>query len=85
MPSVGSHEDEVVAKVAARDLLPQLLAALAGLSQGERDVVLLVALGQLSHEEVAQALGISAGTVGSRLSRARKRLHQAVSQEALDG
>jgi RNA polymerase sigma factor (sigma-70 family) len=71
MPSVGSHEDRVVAKVAARRLLPQLLAALAGLSQGERDVVLLVALGQLSHEEVAQALGISAGTVGSRLSRAR--------------
>lgn len=52
----------------------ELLAALAGLPQGERDVVLLVALGQLSHEEVAQALGISAGTVGSRLSRARDSL-----------
>jgi RNA polymerase sigma-70 factor (ECF subfamily) len=85
MPSAGSHEDEVVAKVAARRLLPQLLAALAALSQGERDVVLLVAVGQLSHEEVARALGISAGTVGSRLSRARKRLHEAVSQEALNG
>ena len=85
MPSVGSHEDQVVAKVAARRLLPQLLAALACLSQGERDVVLLVAVSQLSHEEVAQALGISAGTVGSRLSRARKRLRAAVSQEALNG
>ena len=85
MPSVGSHEDRVVAQVTARRLLPQLLAALAGLSQGERDVVLLVALGPLSHAEVAQALGISAGTVGSRLSRARTRLHEAVSQEALDG
>ena len=40
---------------------------------------------QLSHEEVAQALGISAGTVGSRLSRARKRLRAAISQEALNG
>jgi len=85
MPSVDSHEDRVVAKVAARRLLPQLLAALAALSQGERDVVLLVAVSQLSHEEVAQALGISAGTVGSRLSRARKRLRAAVSQEALNG
>ena len=85
MPSVGSPEDGVVAKVAARRLLPQLLAALAGLSQGERDGVLLVAVGQLSHEEVAQALGISAGTVGSRLSRARKRLRAAIGQEALDG
>ena len=85
MPSAGSHEDQVVAKVAAQRLLTQLLAALAALSEGERDVVLLVAVGQLSHEEVAQALGISAGTVGSRLSRARRRLHVAVSQEALDG
>jgi RNA polymerase sigma-70 factor (ECF subfamily) len=85
MPSAGSHEDGVVAKVAARRLLPQLLAALAALSQGERDVVLLVAVSQLSHEEVAQALGISAGTVGSRLSRARKRLRAAISQEALNG
>jgi RNA polymerase sigma-70 factor, ECF subfamily len=85
MPSAASHEDRVVAKVAARRVLPQLLAALAALSQGERDVVLLVAVSQLSHEEVAQALGISAGTVGSRLSRARKRLREAVSQEALNG
>ena len=85
IPSAGSHEDRVIAKVAAGRLLPQLLAALAALSQGERDVVLLVALTQLSHEEVAQALGVSAGTVGSRLSRARKRLHAAVGQEALDG
>jgi len=85
MPSAGSPEDRVVARVAARRLLPQMLAALAALSQGERDVVLLVAVSQLSHEEVAQALGISAGTVGSRLSRARKRLREAVSQEALNG
>jgi sigma-70-like protein len=35
------------------------LGALATLPQGERDVILLVALGQLSHDEVAQALGIS--------------------------
>jgi RNA polymerase sigma-70 factor (ECF subfamily) len=85
VPSAGSHEDGVLAKVAAWYLLPQLLAALATLSQGERDVVLLVAVSQLSHEEVAQALGISAGTVGSRLSRARKRLHKVIGQEALNG
>jgi RNA polymerase sigma-70 factor, ECF subfamily len=71
--------------VAARRQLPELLTALGTLSQGERDVLLLVALAEFSHEEVAQALGISAGTVGSRLSRARKRLHQAISQEALNG
>jgi RNA polymerase sigma-70 factor (ECF subfamily) len=84
-PAAASHEDRVVAQVAARRQLPELLTALATLSQGERDVLLLVALAQFSHEEVAQALGISAGTVGSRLSRARKRLRQAISQEAPNG
>lgn len=85
LPSAGSHEDRVVAGVAAQHLRPELLTALASLSRGERDVVVLVALSQLSHEEIGQALGISTGTVGSRLSRARKRLHQAISQEVLNG
>jgi RNA polymerase sigma factor (sigma-70 family) len=64
---------------------PLLAAGLAALSPGERDVLLLVALSQLSHEDVAQALGISYGTVGSRLSRARKKLHSVVEQEAGNG
>jgi RNA polymerase sigma factor (sigma-70 family) len=84
-PAVGSHESQVVASVAAAGMRAQLARALAGLSPGERDVVLLVALGQLSHEEVAQALGISSGTVGSRLSRARARLQQVIDREAIDG
>jgi RNA polymerase sigma-70 factor, ECF subfamily len=85
LPAAGSHEDQVVADVAAQCVAPQLVRALAELSPGERDVVLLVALSQLSHAEVAQALGISAGTVGSRLSRARKRLHLSISQGAFNG
>jgi RNA polymerase sigma factor (sigma-70 family) len=80
-----SHEDHVVASVAAERVRPRLARALAALAQGERDVLLLVALGQLSHEEVAEALGISYGTVGSRLSRARKKLHTAFDQEDFDG
>ncbi len=85
LPAAGSHEDRVLAEVAAQRLAPQLVSALAALSPGERDVVLLVALSQLSHGEVAQALGISAGTVGSRLSRARKRLHLSINQGAFNG
>ncbi|MEV5704304.1 RNA polymerase sigma factor [Actinoallomurus sp. NPDC052274] len=76
-PAADSHENRVVASVAAAHMKPQLVRALARLSPGERDVVLLVALGQLSYDEVAGALGISAGTVGSRLSRARKKLKEA--------
>jgi RNA polymerase sigma factor (sigma-70 family) len=84
-PTVGSHEDRVVAAVAARRMQPQLARALMKLSQGERDVLLLVALGQLAYDEVAAALGISKGTVGSRLSRARRKLHNTLDQEAVNG
>ncbi len=85
VPAADSHEDRVVSSVAAQRMRPQLAEALARLSQGERDVLLLVALSQLTHEEVALALGISQGTVRSRLSRARKRLHNAIDQEAVNG
>ncbi|GGP94965.1 DNA-directed RNA polymerase sigma-70 factor [Streptosporangium pseudovulgare] len=67
-------EDRVSTWVSAQSLRPNLAAALAELSQRDRDVVLLVALAGLSHEEVAAALGIPYGTVGSRLSRARRKL-----------
>lgn len=77
-PTAEGPEDRVVSVVAAQQVQPRLLQALATLSRGERDVVLLVALSQLSYEEIAQALGISPGTVGSRLSRARRRLGQAI-------
>jgi predicted DNA-binding protein (UPF0251 family) len=36
------------------------------------------ALADLSHIEVAEALGISYGTVGSRLNRARTKLREAL-------
>ncbi|UOZ09071.1 RNA polymerase sigma factor [Amycolatopsis sp. WQ 127309] len=58
--------------------------ALSRLSSGERDVLLLVALADLGYAEVAQALGISPGTVGSRLTRARKKLTPVLAQEARD-
>jgi RNA polymerase sigma factor (sigma-70 family) len=48
--------------------------ALAGLSANERDVLLLVALADLTYDQVAFALDISYGTVCSRLSRARRKV-----------
>ncbi|MGI5205330.1 RNA polymerase sigma factor [Spirillospora sp. CA-108201] len=70
----GGHADRVDARVSAQGLRGALAGALAGLPAGERDVLLLVALADLTHEEVAAALDIPYGTVGSRLSRARKRV-----------
>ena len=55
-----------------------LAEALARLSAKDRDVLLLVALAELSYEEVAHALSIPYGTVCSRLSRARRQVRGAL-------
>ena len=73
-----SDEDLVADRVSASATGPALAAALAALEAGDRDVLLLVALAGLDYQEVAQALGIPYGTVGSRLNRARKRLREAL-------
>ena len=77
----GGHEDQVVSVVAAEGMRPQLAGALARLSREERDVLLLVALADLSHDEISHALGIPYGTVGSRLNRARRKIRAALGQE----
>jgi RNA polymerase sigma factor (sigma-70 family) len=61
-------------QVAASGLAPRVARALASLSAGQRDVLLLHAWGGLADEEVAVALGLPAGTVRSRLWRARSAL-----------
>jgi RNA polymerase sigma-70 factor (ECF subfamily) len=71
------HADQIDARVSAAGLRGELAGAIAALPRGQRDVLLLVALAELSHEEVAAALGISYGTVGSRLNRARTTLRKA--------
>ncbi|WIX82914.1 RNA polymerase sigma factor [Amycolatopsis carbonis] len=70
----GGHDDRVTAELAAQAMRPLLSAALAGLSQGDRDVLLLIAWEQLSYEEVAAVLAIPLGTVRSRLNRARRKV-----------
>ncbi|MFK0311074.1 RNA polymerase sigma factor [Pseudomonas sp. NPDC090233] len=50
----------------------QILAALSNLPDGQRDVMLLVAVERFSYREAAQILGIPIGTVMSRISRARQ-------------
>ena len=53
-------------------------AALASLSDDERDVLLLYACGDLTYSEIADALSIPIGTVRSRLRRARQRARRLV-------
>jgi len=47
---------------------------IAALPLAQREVLLLVALEDLSYDETARALGIPIGTVMSRLARAREKL-----------
>ncbi|MEV4799291.1 RNA polymerase sigma factor [Nonomuraea sp. NPDC049421] len=77
-PAAEGPEHRVVTRVTAQGLQPAIAKAIAGLNDGDRDVLLLVALAELSHDEVAAALGIPYGTVGSRLNRARKKLRAAL-------
>lgn len=59
---------------AGRLVLRDLDTALRLLPPEQREVLLLVALEELSYEEVAAVLRIPTGTVMSRLSRGRERL-----------
>lgn len=75
----------VDARLDAQSQRAQLRAALAVLSEVERELFLLVAWEGLTPTEAAKALGISSVAARSRLHRARRRAQQAfvsTSQEA---
>lgn len=79
-PAVSLDESELnlLDRAAQTDRLEirDLDVAIRKLPDEQREVLLLVALEQLSYEETARALGIPIGTVMSRLSRARERLRR---------
>ncbi len=52
----------------------EILGAISRLSEKYRSVLILREFEDLDYEQIAQALGISVGTVKSRLSRAREKL-----------
>lgn len=59
---------------------PDLVAAIRGLPQGQREVIVLVALGELTPTEVTGVLDIAVGTVRSQLFRARMTLRQVLDE-----
>ncbi|MFE3514533.1 RNA polymerase sigma factor [Streptomyces sp. NPDC059166] len=70
--------DRVSARVSAEGIRAELAGALAALPARYRDVLLVVAWGDLDYAEASVALGVPVGTVRSRLHRARKRLREAL-------
>jgi RNA polymerase sigma-70 factor (ECF subfamily) len=77
----ASHEGRVADRVDAAVLAARLAGALAELSEGDRDVLLLTSWAGFDSAEVADALGIPVGTVRSRLHRVRKWLRANASKE----
>jgi RNA polymerase sigma factor (sigma-70 family) len=77
-PVAEGHADRVDSRVTAAALQRRLAGVLAGLPEGDREVLLLIAWADLSYAEVAEALAIPVGTVRSRLSRVRKKIRDAL-------
>ncbi|MET8605937.1 RNA polymerase sigma factor [Streptomyces rubiginosohelvolus] len=78
-PVAESWVDRADSRVVAQSVHAGLAAALAGLSAGDRHVLLLVAWADLTYQEVADALSIPIGTVRSRLNRARRKVRASLS------
>ena len=69
-----------MSSVTSTDLM-DLDRALAAISPDQREVVLLIALEDMTYAEIARALGIPIGTVMSRLSRGREKLRRLMEGE----
>ena len=83
-PSVEIDEATIAAHiptVTSVDVL-DLQRALLTLAPEQREVVLLIALEDMTYADVSRALGIPIGTVMSRLSRGRQKLRGLMSGEA---
>ncbi|MFD7873924.1 RNA polymerase sigma factor [Streptomyces sp. NPDC059766] len=80
-PVADSWTDRSDSRVTAEAAQARLAGALAGLSRGDRDVLLLIAWADLDYQEVAEALSIPVGTVRSRLNRARRKVRLALGGE----
>jgi RNA polymerase sigma-70 factor (ECF subfamily) len=81
-PLLKETEEFLEANLAQPQTIPQhlsdgyILAALDGIPQEFRSVVLLVDVEEFAYKEVAEILGIPIGTVMSRLSRGRAMLRK---------
>ena len=66
--------DDAAARLDDEKRMARVLAALARLSDSDRELLALSAWSGLDQRQIAEALGVPVGTVKSRLSRARDRL-----------
>lgn len=81
----GDLTDETVERLHASELAPRIAAALAALPAAQSDVLLLHTYAELTHDEIAEALGISAGSVRKRLHRARRSMAERLGLNGNEG
>ncbi len=60
----------------------QVMDALHGLRESDREALLLIAWEELSHREAARVLGVRESTFGVRLHRAKRRLERALADRS---
>jgi RNA polymerase sigma-70 factor (ECF subfamily) len=72
--------DELAGRIDDMALLREVHGLLARLRRAEQDVLELCVWSGLNYAEAAHALGVPVGTVRSRLSRARRKLHELAAQ-----
>ena len=82
-PAVSLGNQNIEVGVPADDPLrdeftDEMQQALGQLPHDLREALLLVVVGELTHQEAAEMLQVPLGTVLSRVSRARKRLRESL-------
>ena len=77
-PSPGTEEQAVV-----REEQEQLREAIAQLPDDQREALILTQLEKIPYEEAARSLGVSEGTVKSRVNRAKARLKEIMTAREL--
>ncbi len=86
-PATAEHEVTLNRGIPAADphsseYTDEMQSALALLPAELRETLLLVVVGELTHQETAHLLGVPLGTVLSRVSRARQRLRETLSHKS---
>ncbi len=74
-PTPGTEE-----QVVAKDDRQRLRETIAALPEDQREALILTQLEKVPYEEAARALGVSEGTVKSRVNRAKARLKEILSE-----
>ena len=75
-PSPGTEE-----QVVAADEQKRLREAITQLPEDQREALIMTQLEKVSYEEAAKLLGVSEGTIKSRVNRAKARLKEILSGE----